>query len=311
MSKSIEVISVNISDKKGIVKHPVSEVHLGAYGIENDAHSGRWHRQVSMLGNESIDRFSVTAGRKINFGEFAENISTKGMELILAKPFDIFINDNITLEVTQIGKECHGHTCNIFKEVGNCVMPKEGIFCRVKKGGILKAGDQLVYIPKVFKVAVITMSDRACAGEYEDISGPSIIRLVEDYFKSKDRDYSFNVHLLPDDAEKLKQCFEDELKTGTDIIITTGGTGVGIKDITIETIRPLIDKEIPGIMEMIRMKFGQEKPNALLTRSIAGVKNYSLIYALPGSVKAVKEYMPEIFRTLEHLMYMLHGIDAH
>jgi molybdopterin adenylyltransferase len=311
MSKSIEVISVNISDKKGTIKHPVPEIHLGPNGIDQDAHSGRWHRQVSMLGTESIDRFSVTAARKINYGEFAENISTKGMELIQAKPFDIFVNDNVTLEITQIGKECHGHTCNIFKEVGNCVMPKEGIFCRVKKGGILKAGDQFKYVPKVFKIAVITLSDRAYSGEYEDISGPTIISLVEDYFNSKDREYSFNTHLLPDDAEKLKECFENEVKAGTDIIITTGGTGVGIKDITIETIRPLIDKEIPGIMEMIRIKFGQEKPNALLTRSMAGVKDYSLVYALPGSVKAVKEYMPEIFRTLEHLMYMLHGIDAH
>jgi len=311
MSKVIEVISVNVSDKKGIIKHPVNEILLSAEGIVNDAHAGKWHRQVSMLGIESTDRFSAAAGRKINCGEYAENITTQGMELILAKPFDMFINSEVHLEVTQIGKECHGHSCNIFKEVGNCVMPKEGIFCRVKKTGKLKAGDQLEYVPKIFKVAVITLSDRAFAGEYKDLSGPAIIEMLEDYFKIKGRPLQVIYHLLPDHSEQLKECFLNEIKDGVDVIITTGGTGIGMKDITIETIQPLLDKEVPGIMEMIRMKYGAEKPNALLTRSIAGVKEKSLVYTLPGSVKAVKEYMPEIFKTMEHMMYMLHGIDAH
>ena len=96
-----------------------------------------------------------------------------------------------------------------------------------------------------------------------------------------------------------------------DIIFTTGGTGIGPRDITPEVVKPLLDKEIPGIMESIRIKYGMEKPNALLSRSIAGVMKKSLIYTLPGSVRAVNDYMSEILKTLEHLIYMQRGIDAH
>lgn len=311
MSIEIKVISVNISERKGVAKSPVNKIILSTEGIKGDSHAGKWHRQVSMLGMESIERFSLTAERKIHCGEFAENITTSGMVLTEARPFDLFVKDELLLEVTQIGKECHGHSCNIFKEVGNCVMPKEGIFCRVRKGGDLRPGETMIYIPKVFKVSVITLSDRAYANEYEDLSGPAISNLIGEYFTTNKRQFTCKNHLIPDNALRLKTLLEKEAGEGTDVIITTGGTGIGTHDITIETIKPLLDKEIPGIMEMIRIKYGQEKPNALLTRSIAGVKEKSLVYALPGSVRAVKEYMTEIFKTLEHSFYMLHGIDNH
>ncbi|NMC98667.1 MAG: hypothetical protein GYA62_02955, partial [Bacteroidales bacterium] len=111
--------------------------------------------------------------------------------------------------------------------------------------------------------------------------------------------------------EKLEKSLIEEIKNETDIIITTGGTGISKRDITIETMKPLLEKEIPGIMEYIRLKYGTEKPNALLSRSIAGVNNNSLLFALPGSAKAVKEYMTEINKSLEHMVYMLHGLDLH
>jgi len=94
-------------------------------------------------------------------------------------------------------------------------------------------------------------------------------------------------------------------------MITTGGTGIGQRDITVETVKPLLDKEIPGIMEAIRIKYGSQKPNALLSRGVAGLMNNTLVYTLPGSVKAVNEYMTEILKTLEHLIYMREGLDAH
>ncbi len=144
----IKILSVNISELKGTVKKTVPEIHLTVKGVENDAHAGDWHRQVSMLAIESIQKFEGMSGRKIRFGEFAENITTEGMELFHTKPGDLFVNDNIILEVTQIGKTCHGSNCNIFKEVGACVMPKEGIFCRVIKTGVAKPGDILFYQPK-------------------------------------------------------------------------------------------------------------------------------------------------------------------
>jgi molybdopterin adenylyltransferase len=95
------------------------------------------------------------------------------------------------------------------------------------------------------------------------------------------------------------------------VIIATGGTGPGPRDITPETAAALCDKLIPGIMENIRMKFGSAQPNALLSRSIAGVAGSTQIYTLPGSVRAVEEYMGEILKTLERAIFMLHGLDAH
>jgi molybdenum cofactor synthesis domain-containing protein len=109
----------------------------------------------------------------------------------------------------------------------------------------------------------------------------------------------------------LKDLLTEAISGQFDIIITTGGTGIGPRDITPDIVRSVIEKEIPGIMEMIRFKYGAEKPNALLSRSVAGVAGKSLIFTLPGSVKAVNEYMAEITRSVKHALYMLHGLDTH
>ncbi len=307
----IKILSVNISEKKGVIKHPVKEIVLNSNGIVGDAHAGDWHRQVSLLGIESIEKFEKLANRKINYGEFAENITTKGIELYKTKPFDRFKIGDIELEVTQIGKKCHGDSCAIFREIGNCVMPKEGIFCRVIKSGKIVPGNIMFYYPKVFNILVITLSDRASKGEYEDKSGPKIKELTENYFKEINWKFKIENKIIPDDPQTLKNLLLNARKNNIDVIFTTGGTGIGPRDFTPEVIKTVIDKEIPGIMELIRIKYGQEKPNALLSRGVAGVMGNSLIYSLPGSVKAVNEYMSEITKTLQHLIFMLFGLDVH
>src|SRR5512146_3189677 len=157
------VLSVNISEKTGTIKHPVEKITVTETGVMNDAHAGYWHRQVSLLSVESIEKFSRQAHRKINFGEFAENITTQGIELPKCNIFDRFQVGETELELTQIGKACHGTTCAIFKEVGNCVMPKEGIFCRVLKTGTIQPNDEILLVPKVVHVSIVTLSDRASA----------------------------------------------------------------------------------------------------------------------------------------------------
>mgnify|MGYP002725525524 CR=1 FL=1 len=310
MTRSIKVLSTNISDKKGIIKKPVDHIELDSLGVKNDAHAGSWHRQVSMLGTESFSKFSKQAGRKIEFGEFAENITTEGMEIYKTSPLDKFFNKEIELEVTQIGKECHGDSCAIFREVGNCVMPKEGIFVRVIRGGKVKEGDELEYQPKIFKTLIITLSDRASKGEYEDRSGPKVKEAISTFFEMNNFKYEIKNSIIPDDEEQLRSILE-KAKENYDFVFTTGGTGIGHRDITIDVVTPLLDKEIPGIMDMIRMKYGMEKPNALISRSVAGIMNNTMIFTLPGSVKAVNEYMAEITKVLRHLVLMLYGIDAH
>ncbi len=307
----IKILSVNTSVKKGTVKKPVESINLTDNGVVGDAHSGKWHRQVSLLASESITKFSAEAGRTIRFGEFAENITTEGLLLHECRPLDRFTSDSIELEVTQIGKKCHGDNCSIFREIGNCVMPKEGIFARVIRNGELKKGDEFRYVPKIINIHIITLSDRASAGEYADKSGPHIKLQSETFFAGIRRRTTITNHLIPDDPEQLTQLVKDAVSFGADVVFTTGGTGIGPRDFTPETIRPLLDKEIPGIMELIRVKYGTEKPAALLSRGIAGVSGKTLIYCLPGSVKAVTEYCSEILPTIEHSMYMLDGIDSH
>jgi molybdenum cofactor synthesis domain-containing protein len=308
---NIKVLSVNTSAKKGTIKKSVESIQLNEIGVVGDAHSGRWHRQVSLLATESIQKFAAEAGRTFSFGEFAENITTSGLLLHECRPLDRFLNDSVELEVTQIGKKCHGDNCSIFRETGNCVMPKEGIFARVIRNGNLKAGNELRYLPKILNIQIITLSDRASAGEYDDKSGPQIKILTESFFSGINRKIALTNHLIPDDPDRLSQLIKESLALNVDVIFTTGGTGIGPRDFTPETVRPLLDKEIPGIMELIRVKYGMEKPAALLSRGIAGVSGKTLIYCMPGSVKAVTEYCHEILPTIEHSLYMIEGIDSH
>jgi molybdopterin adenylyltransferase len=190
-------------------------------------------------------------------------------------------------------------------------MPKEGIFARVIRGGVLKPEDELLYQPKVFSFLVITLSDRASRGEYEDKSGPAIVEILESHYRDGKRQIVIMQNLIPDDSMDLLNLLKKAREEMINFVITTGGTGIGPRDITVETVRPLLDKEIPGIMERIRVKYGEEKPNALLSRGVSGLMGSTFVYTLPGSVKGVKEYMTEILKTNDHLVYMLNGLDAH
>jgi molybdopterin adenylyltransferase len=165
-------------------------------------------------------------------------------------------------------------------------------------------------LPEKFEILIITLSDRASNGEYEDLSGPGIRDILSEYLTSINWKFNISITLIPDDAAILRKLLK---KAGNDcnIIITTGGTGIGPRDITVETVTPLLKKEIPGIMDFIRVKYGADKPGALLSRGVAGIIGNSLIYTLPGSVKAVEEYMTEILKTLKHTIYMQFGIDIH
>ena len=311
MSNSGEVVSVNISEEKGTAKSPQAEIQLDSRGVAGDAHAGPWHRQVSLLGQESIDKFISETGKQIGPGEFAENITLRGIDLAAVAVLDRFSIGEVELEVTQIGKECHGDGCAIFREVGKCVMPKEGIFARVIHGGTIRPGAAMEYHPRPLTFRIITLSDRAFNGDYPDRSGPRIRELLEAFFAGKRWRPQIENILLPDDAGQLRTRLIESRDTGVDFVFTTGGTGMGPRDITPEVATEICDKIIPGIMEHIRIKYGAEKPNALLSRSVAGVAGKTQIYCLPGSVKAVEEYISEIVKTIEHTICMVHALDAH
>jgi MOSC domain-containing protein YiiM len=140
------IVAVSISDRKGVKKANVKKARLlKDYGMEHDAHAGKWHRQVSLLAIESIKKIR-DKGLDVAPGEFAENITTEGIRLWeLPIGQRLKIGGDVVAEVTQIGKECHNR-CAIFHQVGDCVMPKEGIFVRILRGGYVKPGDTIEFV---------------------------------------------------------------------------------------------------------------------------------------------------------------------
>lgn len=136
------VIAVCTSPAKGTQKTDVKEaVFIENFGIEGDAHAGKWHRQVSLLSYDKIQEFR-RKGARIDHGAFGENLVVEGIDFRTLPVGTILNCGDVVLEVTQIGKECH-HGCRIFQEMGECIMPREGIFARVIHGGVIKAGDQM------------------------------------------------------------------------------------------------------------------------------------------------------------------------
>ena len=139
---SSRIVAVCISEKKGERKTPVASATLQVnHGIVGDAHAGDWHRQVSLLAMESIRKMQKL-GLEVDTGDFAENITTEGIDLVALPVGSSLRVGETLLEVTQIGKECHNR-CAIYHQAGDCVMPKEGIFTRVLVGGVLKVGDAI------------------------------------------------------------------------------------------------------------------------------------------------------------------------
>jgi len=138
-----KVLAVNISDEKGTKKTNIQSCALlKDFGLEGDAHAGPWHRQVSLLANESIEKMRAM-GLNVGYGDFAENITTEGLDLVhLPIGTTIRIGGSVLLRVTQIGKECHTR-CAIYYQAGDCVMPKEGIFAEVLNEGEVKVGDKI------------------------------------------------------------------------------------------------------------------------------------------------------------------------
>ena len=141
-----KIVSIAISRKKGTRKTTVARaVLVKEHGLEGDAHAGNWHRQVSFLANESIEK-ARTGGLNVQFGDFAENIATEGIDWItLPLGTRLRLGRDAVVEITQIGKECH-HKCAIYYQAGDCIMPREGVFARVITGGTIQNGDHIQFV---------------------------------------------------------------------------------------------------------------------------------------------------------------------
>lgn len=305
-----KVIAVCISEKKGTQKKNVHSAELiKDFGIKGDAHAGRWHRQVSLLSQVKIEAFRAR-GAQVEDGAFGENLIVEGIDFRRLPIGTVFQCNEVLLELTQIGKECHTG-CNIYKTMGDCIMPREGVFARVLSGGVISEGDEFVIFKEAvprpdtenLRVAVITSSDSGFTGEREDVSGPTICRIVKEY------GYEV-VHetILPDDMAMLY----DEMKyicdnNWADLILTTGGTGFSQRDCMPEVTIKLAQRIVPGIPEAMRAYSMQMTKRAMLSRAACGIRKATLILNLPGSPKAVEECLNYVLPELEHGLKILIG----
>lgn len=298
--------AICISDIRGIQKSEVPSIELRPnHGLVGDAHAGNWHRQVSLLSYEKIQAFREQ-GADIAFGAFGENLVVEGFDFASLPVGSLFRCGTVLLELTQVGKECHSH-CAIYQVMGDCIMPREGVFARVLEGGTLRIGDELLLeerqTPLPFQAAVITLSDKGAAGERKDESGPLIA--------SRLRTEGYEVVeelLLPDNAALLKKNLmrlADQRQL--DLILTTGGTGFAPTDVTPEATLAVADRLAPGISEAIRAASLAITPRAMLSRGVSVIRKKSLIINLAGSPKAVSESMDVFLSVLPHALELLRG----
>lgn len=301
-----KLIAICTSEKKGTQKRQVETAVLREdHGIEGDAHAGNWHRQVSLLGLEKIEAFRER-GAEVEFGAFGENLVIEGFDFRNLPVGTRFRIGEALLEMTQIGKECHTH-CAIYHMVGDCIMPREGVFAKVLKGGEIKVGDEVAEIKpdpgRAFTAAWITMSDKGSQGLREDESGPLIGKILTE------NGYDVvETILIPDDEDILKK----ELMRLADqrqvnLVMTTGGTGFSPRDITPEATEAVCERMTPGISEAIRAYSMTKTPRAMLSRAVSGIRGKTLIINLPGSPKAVRESLEFIMSSLEHGLEILNG----
>ena len=300
------VKAVCISTKRGTVKRPVETGHLiKDHGLENDAHAGNWHRQVSLLSYQQVISFNNKGGN-VEDGDFGENILVDGIEFNELPVGTLFYVGDAILRMTQIGKECHSH-CQIYHRVGDCIMPRVGVFAEVLKEGYVKEGDimkvELPDINRPFSAAVITLSDKGFKGEREDQSGPAAKdMLIEAGYDVKE------MILIPDEPAMLKkELIRLADQRQIDLILTSGGTGFSMRDQTPEATLEVADRNAPGISEYIRMKSAEITNRSMLSRGVSVIRGQTLIINLPGSPKAVKESLGFIIDALDHGLKILRG----
>lgn len=301
--------AICISEEKGTQKHEIEVAVLQEdWGIERDAHAGKWHRQVSMLSYEKIEEFRAK-GAEVDFGAFGENLIVEGFDLRTIPVGTKFQIGDVLLELTQIGKECHSH-CEIYKIMGDCIMPREGVFTKVLRGGLIRPGDEVIRLPlekdRPFTAAVITLSDKGAAGERKDESGPLIKEMLEK------EGYDVIEQLLLPDSKPVLQHHLMRLadQRQVNVIFTTGGTGFSERDITPEATIAVCDRMAPGIAEAMRAYSLNITKRAMLSRAVSGIRKKTLIINLPGSPKAVKESLEYILPALGHGIGILRGTEG-
>jgi molybdenum cofactor synthesis domain-containing protein len=303
------VAAVCVSKERGVEKKDVGQGELVAqHGLKGDAHAGDWHRQISLLSLQKIEAFRAK-GAEAEFGAFGENLVVDGIDFARLPVGTRFRCGDALLEMTQIGKECQNH-CAIYHRMGDCIMPREGVFARVLRGGAVKVGDEIQIIDNreqaAYRVAVITVSDTCSLGKREDASG-NVVKEIAENHGYKIASYT----VLPDEQDLLEKEMARLCDQGlADLILTSGGTGFSHRDRTPEATLAIAERVAPGIPEAMRMHGMGITRRAMLSRAAAAIRGKTLIVNLPGSPKAVRENLEFIIAELKHGLDILTGSDG-
>jgi len=298
-----KILAICVSEKKGTAKHRMEKAELIAnHGIAGDAHAGDWHRQISLLSHQKIQAFREK-GASVNDGDFGENLVIDGIDLRSLPVGAILKCGGVILEITQIGKECHSH-CAIYNSMGDCIMPREGVFAKVIQGGFIAVGNEInIRVTQNYRVWIITASDKGSKGEREDISG-NVTREIAEAAGFSCAGYTLLADEQAEIENELKRICDNNL---ADLILTTGGTGFSPRDCMPEATTAVADRLVPGIAEAMRAAGMAITKRAMLSRATAAIRNKSLIVNLPGSPKAVRENLGVIIDELWHGLDVLTG----
>ncbi len=303
-----KLVAVCRSERKHVAKEEVPDAIVREnHGLEGDAHAGPEHRQVSMI--DTIQTTLVREkGGESRFGAFGENFVVDGIDLRQVSPGSILrLGKDVVVEVTQIGKVCHDR-CAIYQQVGDCPMSSEGVFARVICGGKVAAGDPVVVEKLVGRqtpqCAIVVVSDRCFRGETVDTAGELLKRILLEGGSNV-----LEKTIVPDEADAIAAALIhlcDE--RGADVIFTSGGTGMAPRDVTPEATRRVLEREVPGIGEAVRMTTMSRSPRSILSRGVSGIRGRTLIVNLPGSEKGVQESIAVILPIIGHAVETLRGV---
>jgi len=306
------VESLCISTEKGGPKHPVDAARfVEDFGIEGDAHAGKWHRQVSLLSDEDVDTAKRALRADVPPGAFAENVILSGIDfLTFGLGSRIRLGKDVLLSITQIGKACHD-PCEIARLTGDCIMPRLGLFTRVEAAGEVRVGDAAEVVSVVprerFQVVVLTVSDRCARGESQDTAGPAAAHLLEEKIDT----HTYRIQIVPDDPETIADRLKHYADGHTiDLVLTVGGTGFSPRDVTPEATREVVDRPTPGLDEAMRAASLMKTPHAMLSRGASGIRKSTLIVNLPGSQRGAVENVEAIVDALRHGLGKLRGDPA-
>ena len=295
--------------KKGERKRPAdSAVFRAGHGLEGDAHAGDWHRQVSLLAAEDVERVRRQGLPNLVPGDFAENVVLSGLDLgALGLGSRLRLGRDATLTITQIGKVCHS-ACAIGRVTGDCIMPRLGLFARVTAGGTVRAGDAaevLAAVPRErFQAVVLTISDRCSRGEARDTAGPAVAERLGRALGA----HVYGQEILPDEREVIAKRLAHYCDGHSiDLVLTVGGTGFAPRDVTPEATREVLERLAPGLGEAMRMASLAKTPHAMLSRGVSGMRGSTLVVNLPGSERAAVENLEAILPALEHGLAKLRG----